>query len=107
MLQSRLNIIKEFAHHIDRKATRPKSILKLEKRRGYYPKPYLSTQRSILPTIQNHINKDTLKKSFPIISNMPWVNSNASAIVLNTSPFALTDRRFGILHHGHSSRSYF
>lgn len=106
LLQSRINMIREVTQQIDHIATRPKSILKLKKRRVMYPKPYLSIQRCILPCTQNRIINDSLKKSIPIISNMPWINSNTSAIVINTSPFALTDRRFGILHHEHSSKSY-
>lgn len=42
-----------------------------------------------------------------IISNMPLIGTaNESMIIINNSPFALTDRRFGILHHCARSDSY-
>lgn len=48
-----------------------------------------------------------IKKAFPIISNMPFIHLNSSVILINTSPFALSDRRFGILHHHSPSLSYY
>lgn len=48
-----------------------------------------------------------LRKAFPIISNMPFIHLNSSLILINSSPFALTDRRFGILHHHSPSVSYY
>lgn len=47
-----------------------------------------------------------MKKSQPIISNMPFINFNSSLILVNTSPFALSDPRFGILHHDSPSLPY-
>uniref|UniRef100_A0A182TA56 Uncharacterized protein n=1 Tax=Anopheles maculatus TaxID=74869 RepID=A0A182TA56_9DIPT len=42
-----------------------------------------------------------------LISNMPLIETaNESMIIINNSPFALTDRRFGILHHCTMSDSY-
>lgn len=52
-------------------------------------------------------HKQKLKKAFPILSNMPFIHLNSSLIFVNTSPFALTDRRFGILHHHSPSMSYY
>uniref|UniRef100_A0A8W7PM69 SAM domain-containing protein n=1 Tax=Anopheles coluzzii TaxID=1518534 RepID=A0A8W7PM69_ANOCL len=45
--------------------------------------------------------KRELCYTFPrLISNMPLIGTaNESMIIINNSPFALTDRRFGILHH--------
>lgn len=51
--------------------------------------------------------KQKLKKAFPILSNMPFIHLNSSLTFVNTSPFALTDRRFGILHHHSPSISYY
>lgn len=48
-----------------------------------------------------------LRRAFPIISNMPFIHLNSSLILINSSPFALTDRRFGILHHHSPSISYY
>ena len=48
-----------------------------------------------------------MKKSVPIVSNMPFIHVNSSLILGNSSPFALTDQRFGILHHNATSISYF
>ena len=48
-----------------------------------------------------------MKKAFPVVSNMPFIHINSSLILVNTSPFALTDPRFGILHHHSPSISYF
>lgn len=50
--------------------------------------------------------RQDLKNSCPIISHMPFINLNSSVFVMNTSPFGLTDPRFGILHHFSPSRSY-
>jgi hypothetical protein len=52
-------------------------------------------------------HKRKLKKAFPILSNMPFIHLNSSLIFVNNSPFALTDRRFGIFHHHSSSISYY
>lgn len=52
-------------------------------------------------------NTQKLKKAFPILSNMPFIHLNSSLIFVNNSPFALTDRRFGILHHHSPSISYY
>lgn len=48
-----------------------------------------------------------LRKAIPMISNMPFIHLNSSLILINSSPFALTDRRFGILHHHSPSISYY
>lgn len=48
-----------------------------------------------------------LRNSYPIISNMPLINRNSSLILINHSPFALRDPRFGILHHCAQSSSYY
>lgn len=53
------------------------------------------------------IHKQKLKQAFPILSNMPLIHLNSSLILVNTSPFALNDRRFGILHHHSPSMSYY
>lgn len=109
ILQSQLDMLRGVTQHVNYGAPRPKSILKLKKRRINLYKPYLSIRHHILPKTQESSINDALKKSIPIISNMPRINSNLSAVLINTSPFALTDRRFGILHHDspNSSKSYF
>lgn len=107
ILQYQLDMLRGVTQHVNYRAPRPKSILKLKKSRVNISKPYLLTRHHILPKTQESSINDALKRSIPIISNMPWINSNFSAILINTSPFALTDRRFGILHHGNSSKSYF
>lgn len=49
-----------------------------------------------------------LRNSYPIISNMPLISiQNSSVLFINDSPFALRDRRFGILHHPTLSETYF
>lgn len=48
-----------------------------------------------------------MKKSVPIVSNMPFIHVNSSLILVNSSPFALTDQRFGIFHHNATSISYY
>lgn len=53
------------------------------------------------------MHEQKLKRAFPILSNMPFIHLNSSIILFNTSPFALTDRRFGILHHHSPSMSYY
>lgn len=52
-------------------------------------------------------NQRYLRKSYPILSNLPFINRDASIILVNRSPFALTDPRFGIFHHSAQSVSYF
>lgn len=47
-----------------------------------------------------------LRNSVPIISNLPLINVNSSIVVFNRSPFGLSDKRFGILHHSSPSFSY-
>lgn len=47
------------------------------------------------------------KQKLKILSNMPFIHLNSSLILVNSSPFALTDRRFGILHHHSPSISYY
>lgn len=47
------------------------------------------------------------RRAFPFLSNMPFIHLNSSLILINSSPFALTDRRFGILHHHSPSISYY
>jgi hypothetical protein len=50
------------------------------------------------------LEKCCLRNSFPIMSNMPLVRVSQSVLLLNRSPFALSDPQFGILHH-HSPMS--
>jgi hypothetical protein len=50
------------------------------------------------------LEKCCLRNSFPIMSNMPLMRVSQSVLLLNRSPFALTDPQFGILHH-HSPTS--
>ncbi len=52
-------------------------------------------------------NKRYLRKSFPLLSNLPFINRDASIVLVNHSPFALKDPRFGIFHHCSESVSYF
>lgn len=61
------------------------------------------------PKFSSHslMHKQKLRQAFPIVSNMPFIHLNSSLILINTSPFALTDRRFGILHHHSPSMSYY
>lgn len=62
-----------------------------------------------MPSLTNTQKKrlSHMKKAFPVMSNMPFIHINSSLIVINTSPFALTDPRFGIFHHHPPSVSYF
>jgi hypothetical protein len=62
-----------------------------------------------LPTLPPCFSSEfrEMKKSIPIVSNMPFIHLNSSVILVNTSPFSLTDRRFGILHHNSASISYY
>lgn len=48
-----------------------------------------------------------MRKALPVVSNMPLMHLDTSLVLINSSPFALTDPRFGILHHQASSLSYF
>jgi hypothetical protein len=68
--------------------------------------PMKSSSSDSMFRVQNY-NINRLNNSFPIISNMPYIHLNSSVILINSSPFALTDRRFGILHHSSPSISYF
>lgn len=47
------------------------------------------------------------RASFPMLSHMPLIDRNAELLLVNHSPFALRDPRFGILHHNALSSSYF
>lgn len=47
------------------------------------------------------------RASFPMLSHMPLIDRNAELLLVNHSPFALRDPRFGILHHSALSSSYF
>lgn len=55
-------------------------------------------------TMKNNLK--CLRKSYPAISNMPFINFNSSLILVNSSPFALSDPRFGIFHHDSPSLPY-
>lgn len=46
-------------------------------------------------------------KRHPIVSNMPLINVNSSILLVNHSPYGLTEPQFGILHHCAQSISYF
>lgn len=52
-------------------------------------------------------NERYLRKSFPLLSNLPFIDRDASIVLVNHSPFALRDPRFGIFHHSSQSVSYF
>lgn len=52
-------------------------------------------------------NERYLRKSFPLLSNLPFINSDSSIVLVNHSPFGLRDPRFGIFHHCSQSVSYF
>lgn len=52
-------------------------------------------------------NERYLRKSFPLLSNLPFINRDASIVLINHSPFGLKDPRFGIFHHCSQSVSYF
>lgn len=52
-------------------------------------------------------NERYLRKSFPLLSNLPFINRDASIVLVNNSPFGLRDPRFGIFHHCSQSVSYF
>lgn len=52
-------------------------------------------------------NERYLRKSFPLLSNLPFIDRDASIVLVNHSPFALRDPRFGIFHHCSPSVSYF
>lgn len=70
-------------------------------------KPSLSLPLKSFYSSRSSSHKQKLKKAFPILSNMPFIHLNTSLIFVNNSPFALTDRRFGILHHHSPSISYY
>jgi hypothetical protein len=69
-------------------ATRPKHLFRS------------NVHKSSLPLAQ-------MRKALPVVSNMPFIHLDTSLVLINSSPFALTDPRFGILHHQASSLSYF
>lgn len=52
-------------------------------------------------------NDRYMRNSFPLLSNLPFIGRDASIILVNYSPFALRDPRFGIFHHCSPSVSYF
>lgn len=52
-------------------------------------------------------NERYLRKSFPLLSNLPFIDRDASIVLVNHSPFALRDPRFGLFHHCSQSVSYF
>lgn len=52
------------------------------------------------------LTQQDLRQAFPIVSNMPFIHQNSSLLLINSSPFALTDSRFGIFHHHQPSISY-
>lgn len=52
-------------------------------------------------------NQRYLRKSFPLLSNLPFINRDTSIVMINHSPFGLRDPRFGIFHHCSQSVSYF
>lgn len=55
----------------------------------------------------NKIRPQYFHNSLPMVSNLPLINMDASMLLVNHSPFALQDPRFGILHHCSQSVSYF
>ena len=56
---------------------------------------------------KSHIyNNPRYASNLSMISNMPLINMDYSMVVVNDSPFALRDSRFGILHHCSQSISY-
>jgi hypothetical protein len=69
--------------------------------------PLLKPSSSSSSTHFHHKKFAHLRKTLPIISNMPFIHLNSSLILINSSPFGLTDRRFGILHHHSPSASYY
>lgn len=54
-----------------------------------------------------HKSTHSYAKRHPIVSNMPLINVNSSILLVNHSPFGLTEPQFGILHHCAQSISYF
>lgn len=77
-------------------------------RNSHKPSLSLPLKSSYSPRSSSSLsNRQKLKKAFPILSNMPFIHLNTSLIFVNNSPFALTDRRFGILHHHSPSISYY
>lgn len=48
-----------------------------------------------------------IRKSFHLLSNLQFIDRDASIVLVDHSPFALRDPRFGIFHHCSQSVSYF
>lgn len=61
------------------------------------------SERSLFRPNERHRRR----QSFPLLSNLPFISRNASLVLVNHSPFALRDPRFGIFHHCSNSISYF
>lgn len=76
-------------------------------RNSHKPSSLSLPLKSSYSSSRSATHKQKLKKAFPILSNMPFIHLNSSLIFVNNSPFALTDRRFGILHHHSPSISYY
>lgn len=94
---------------------RTKKATKQRPKHLYRPRAAQNAHKSSLPSkaslpLLSKTQKQKLshmRKAFPIVSNMPFIHLNSSLILVNTSPFALTDPRFGILHHHAPSISYY
>lgn len=82
----------------DAKIARPSCLLRYRNRINMHK---IRTEK-----LSRCLDRVGLKHSIPIVSNMPMININSSIILMTHSPFALSDRRFGILHHSSPSASY-
>lgn len=102
--------------HLSRRVRfeRQKSHYPMRMSMPYLPIPLIANRLSQQPVhalnqlklkLQSKIRAQMRKKA--IISNMPLINVNSSIVMVNNSPFALRDPRFGILHHCSQSISYF
>jgi hypothetical protein len=54
-----------------------------------------------------YLETQSHEKSFPVVSNLPFIHLDSSRLVVNTSPFVLSDPSFEILHHLPPSISYY
>lgn len=88
--------------------TRPPDTAYACHRKKSIPKPrhHKGATNSQISTL-NTQRKSSFSHRNPIVSNMPLINVNSSILLVNHSPFALTEPQFGILHHCSQSVSYF
>lgn len=112
-----LHILHKFQYRLNKRVSPPPCPERRHKKSNklYAERPNYLSKEKIKPNLKtfhsdNNIfrfSQRYLRKSFPILSNLPFINRDASIILVNYSPFALRDPRFGIFHHCPQSISYF